>query len=110
MKSFGFKIQGYEVKREGNSLTIWELDYDGERMGNIEVTFNDMGQILAEAERLQAWHNPTCIEVSAARTKLENARDKRSGGGKSDDFDAALQAYTDVLMRHREASTCLVLH
>lgn len=112
MKAFEFNISGYEARRNGNTLLIWELDSEGDRLyaAPLEITVNDLHLLLSESDRMQAYHNPLCSEVTAARTKLENARDKRTGGGENDVFDIALQAYTDVLIRHREASTCKVLH
>ncbi len=112
MKSFEFGIAGYEIKRDGNTLFVWELDHEGDRLNvrPLEITRTDLDLIMDESERLQAYNNPPCSEVMYARTGLENARDRRSAGGESDDFDSALEEYTDVLIRHREASLCRVHH
>lgn len=113
MKAFEFNFTGYEAKRNGNTLFVWELDSQGDRLNisPLEITVSDLYMLIDESERLQAFHNPTCTEVSAARTELENARDRRPAGGEGGGaFDLALELYTDVLARHREASTCRVFH
>lgn len=109
MKAFEFGITGYEIKRDGNTLFIWELDHQDDRlnMRPLEITSTDLTIIMEESERLQAYNNPTCSEVSAARTRLENAR---AGGVDEDVFNTALEDYTDVLIKHREASLCRVHH
>lgn len=113
MKAFEFNFTGYEAKRNGNTLFVWELDSQGDRLNSrpLEITVYDLNMLIDESERLQAHYNPTCSEVTAARTELENARDSRSAGGEGGDaFELALQAYTDVLIRHREAFSCKVFH
>lgn len=107
MKSFEFGITGYEIKRDRNTLFVWELDHDGDRFNirPLEITVSDLSSIIEESERLQAYHNPTCIEVTHAHTDLNNARGKND-----DDFNIYLSAYTDVAYRHRISSGCMLMH
>lgn len=107
MKAFEFNIGNYEIKREGNTLFIWELDHEGDRFraAPLEITLSDFNMLVDESERLQAYHNPTCSEVMHARTDLENAR-----GKSGHDFEVALSLYMSVANRHREASDCTVMH
>jgi hypothetical protein len=107
MKAFEFNIKGYEAKRNGNTLFIWELDHEGDRLHAVplEITLNDLSVLVDESERLQAYHNPTCSEVTDARTDLENAR-----GKSGHDFEVALSLYMSVANRHREGSDCTVMH
>ena len=107
MKAFEFNITGYDVKRDGNMLFIHELDHQGDRLSLIplEITVSDLQSLMDESERLQAYHNPLCSEVTAARTELENAR-----GRTGHEFEVALTLYMSIANRHREASGCTVLH
>ncbi len=107
MKSFEFNITGYDAKRNGNTLFIWELDSQGDRLNvsPLEITVSDLNALMDESERMQAYHNPICLEVTHARTDLEDAR-RESG----DVFESVLIMYTDVAIRHKEAFGCIVTH
>ncbi len=107
MKAFEFNITGYDVKRNGNTLFLWELDSQSDRvnMTPLEITLTDLQLLMDEAERLQGYYNPTCQEVTDARTDLENAR--REVG---EAFELALTLYMDIANRHKEASGCTVMH
>lgn len=107
MKEFDFGIAGYEATRNENTLHIYQLDHEGDRISMIplEITMTDLGLLMNEAERLQAYYNPTCSEVTSARTDLENARGKTGH-----EFEAALTIYMNIANRHKEASGCTVVH
>lgn len=107
MKSFEFGITGYEAKRNGNTLFIYELDHEGDRLHAepLEITLTDLELLTDEAKRLQVYYNPTCLEVTYARTNLETAR-----GTKGDVFEKELIAYMDIANRHKEATGCTVMH
>lgn len=107
MKDFIFHVGEYEIKRHGVSLFIWELGDDGGRTNikPLEITTSDLSSIIEESERLQAYNNPLCSEVTHAHTDLNNARGKND-----DDFNIYLSAYTDVAYRHRISSGCMLMH
>lgn len=107
MKAFEFGITGYEAKRNGNTLFIYELDHEGDRLHAepLEITLTDLELLTDEAVRLQAYYNPTCQEVTDARADLENAR-----GETGEAFELALTMYMDIANRHKEASGCTVTH
>jgi len=108
MKAFEFSITGYEAKRNGNTLFIWELDSQGDRLNisPLEITVSDLSSLIDESEKLQRFYNPTCLEVTSARTNLETARKAKTEGV----FALALQAYMDVYYRHVEAFKCEAFH
>ena len=112
MKDFTFDFKDfYKVRFVNDVLFITELDSDGRPTDTVEITMSDLIEMHIEAQRLKMHFNPSCNAVSSARTRLENARDRRSAGGEGEDaVDLALESYTDVLIRHREASLCRVHH
>lgn len=111
MKAFEFNIGNYEVKRNGDTLLIWELDHEQDRINVIplEITLTDLQLLTDEAVRLQDYYNPACQEVKDARADLENARVMKVPVSKVT-FEEALKAYMDISARHREAFQCDVFH
>lgn len=111
MKSFDFDFGDYySIHYDNGALRITELDSDGEYLGKIEIRAGDLMSLHAAVTEQAVLHNPTCTAVSAARTQLEYARDKRTVAAYNNGFEVALKAYMDLSVRHREAFKCEVFH
>lgn len=114
VNSFKFVIGDFEVTHQDGVLLIEQSETDEDNysnyLGQIEIGMETLLKIHAEAERLLPLHNPSCNEVSAARTQLEYARDKRTVAAGNNGFEKALQAYMDISAKHKAAFDCQILH
>lgn len=111
MKSFKFVYgDNFEIVYRDGELEINQHDEWGNWVGMVTVPMPALLAIHEEAEKLYPYHNPSCKEVSEARSALEKARDVRNVAEPDKAFEKALRAYVEITERHKEAFGCQTFH